>query len=103
MRKTLGELGGEIVPLLGDDEADSAPRIADVALVARNYVEVDVRHCLPSRAPDVDSNVPSIDGAIEHEERAYRVHGTEECCTLALRQVKPIGDVSPRHYQRVAG
>ena len=50
----------EIIPLAGDDVAHAAARIGDVAGVARNYVDVQVRNGLAGGGAGVDADIEAV-------------------------------------------
>ena len=84
-------------------QADAAARIGDVAVVARDHVDVEVGDRLTAGGGDVDANVPAVGVVRGIEVAADVVDEAEDGELLVWGGVEPGGDGAFGDDERVAG
>ena len=85
-----------------DDAANAASWIGDVSLVARNQMEMDMKHRLPRRHANIDPEIESVRRAFPKQPLARFIRKRQEIAALVCRGFKPAGDVPARNEQHMA-
>ncbi len=102
VQRALG--GSEVVAAPRDDVAHPATRVAHVAVVARDHVEVQVIDGLPGRGSGVETDVVAVGSGHPLVELVLDLSDqVHERGALGVRRGPPVRDDSTRHGQRVPG